>query len=634
MQNKLSVAKKFALSFTALIAVFLVVAGLSLGSFFQLDRADERNLHTYKVLDHAASLIAAIVDKETGVRGFLISGDESFLEPYHAGVKTFDKELSQLLMLTSDNAAQQERLKTIRAEAENWQKDVVDQEIALGKNPETLEEARAIESSGAGKAMMDAIRKDHAEFEAAERSLLATRTAVKEATMLFAEIFLATGSIVILILATGLGLFLNRNIGGAVTDMTGAMGELADGNDTIKIPHGNRQDEIGSMASAVQVFKDNAIRNKELVKDQEHQKEQADIERRRAQEDAIETERSVVVDSFGTALSNIANKDLSYRITQDLPSAYEDLKQNFNTSIGNLDDALVQVGHSAGNISGGSIEIRSASDELARRTEQQAASVEETAAAIEEITSTVKTTSERAMEASSLVDQTQKAATQSGEVVRSAIIAMGEIKDSSDKIASIISVIDDIAFQTNLLALNAGVEAARAGEAGKGFAVVAQEVRELAQRSAAAAKEIKDLITKSGTQVENGVSLVDQTGTSLETIMASVTEVSAHVSAITKASQEQSVGLNEINSAVNSIDQGTQQSAAMVEESNASSHTLNSEVEALTALLNTFKMSDGHRRKPVEIATQNTDRVPKAKKVVNFPTTGNAAIDTKNWDEF
>lgn len=602
MLNNLSIAKKFTLSFTALIVVFLVVTGLSLSSFFQLEKADQWNTHTYKVLDKSSALIAAIVDQETGVRGFLVSGDENFLEPYHAGVKTFDQELSQLLTLTSDNAAQQGRLKRIQAGAESWHKEVVDPEIALGKNPETLEEARAIEASGAGKAMMDAIRGAHAEFETAERSLLETRSATKAATLSFAEIFLGTGSIVILILAAGLGFFLNRNIGGAIVDMTATMGDLADGNNTIKIPHSNRHDEIGSMAAAVQVFKDNAIRNEELLREQELQKEQADVDRRRAQEEAIETERSVVVDSFGTALSKIANKDLSYRMTQDLPTAYEELKQNFNISIANLEETLVQVGHSAMNISGGSAEIRSASDELSRRTETQAASVEETAAAIEEITATVKTTSERATEAGSLVDQTQEAATQSGDVVRSAITAMGEIKDSSDQIASIISVIDDIAFQTNLLALNAGVEAARAGEAGKGFAVVAQEVRELAQRSADAAKEIKGLITKSGTQVENGVSLVDQTGTSLDAIMVSVTEVAAHVSAITKASQEQSIGLNEINSAVNSIDQGTQQSAAMVEESNASSHTLNNEVDAMVSLLQTFKMSDESRSKLAEIA--------------------------------
>jgi methyl-accepting chemotaxis protein len=602
MLNKLSIAKKFALSFTSLIAIFSVVAGLSLFSFVQLEKADQWNEHTYKVLDKSSALIAAIIDQETGVRGFLVSGNENFLEPYHAGIKTFDQSLSQLLTLTSDNAGQQGRLKRIQAGAVAWHKEVVDPEIALGKNPETLDEARAIEASGAGKAMMDAIRGAHAEFETAERSLLVTRSATKAATMSFAEIFLAAGSIVILILAVGLGLFLNRNIGAAIIDMTKAMEELADGNNTTEIPHSSRHDEIGSMAAAVQVFKDNAIRNEELIKEQSLLKEQADVDRRVAQEEAIEAERSVVVDSFGTALSNIANKDLSYRMTQDIPAAYEELKQNFNVSIANLEDALVQVGHSGMNISGGSAEIRSASDELSRRTENQAASVEETAAAIEEITATVKTTSERATEAGSLVDQTQKAATQSGDVVRSAITAMDEIKASSDQIASIISVIDDIAFQTNLLALNAGVEAARAGEAGKGFAVVAQEVRELAQRSANAAKEIKGLITKSGTQVESGVSLVNQTGTSLETIIASVTEVAAHVSAITKASQEQSVGLNEINSAVNSIDQGTQQSAAMVEESNASSHALNIEVDTMMSLLRTFKMSDEPRSKPAKIA--------------------------------
>ena len=93
----------------------------------------------------------------------------------------------------------------------------------------------------------------------------------------------------------------------------------------------------------------------------------------------------------------------------------------------------------------------------------------------------------------------------SGEVVRDAVAAMGEIEQSAKQIGQIIGVIDEIAFQTNLLALNAGVEAARAGDAGKGFAVVASEVRALAQRSAEAAKEIKALISASSQQVERGV---------------------------------------------------------------------------------------------------------------------------------
>ncbi len=303
------------------------------------------------------------------------------------------------------------------------------------------------------------------------------------------------------------------------------------------------------------------------------------------------TGRVHAVNTIGGALRELSKGNLDLSINEDFIPELDGLRVDFNQTLENLNETLSRVGYNAQAIDSGSKEIRSASDELSKRTEQQAAAVEETAAALEEITATVSSTAQLAGEAGELVKTTKNEAERSGEVVTRAVSAMSDIRESSDQIADIIGVIDDIAFQTNLLALNAGVEAARAGEAGKGFAVVAQEVRELAQRSATAAKEIKELITRSGGQVQSGVNLVAETGEALKSIVKFVTEVNEHVHKIDDAAQEQASGLKEINRAVNSIDEGTQKNAAMAEEVTASGHTLSQEVRELNTLLAEFQLT-------------------------------------------
>jgi methyl-accepting chemotaxis protein len=166
---------------------------------------------------------------------------------------------------------------------------------------------------------------------------------------------------------------------------------------------------------------------------------------------------------------------------------------------------------------------------------------------------------------------------------------MSEIEASSQRIGSIIGVIDEIAFQTNLLALNAGVEAARAGEAGRGFAVVAQEVRGLAQRSAEAAKEIKTLIALSRTQVEAGVDLVTASGRSLEDIVSQVGDVTRTVEGIARAAREQAASLKEVSIAADQMDKVTQQNAAMVEETTAATQNLMRETDDLAGLVDRFE---------------------------------------------
>jgi methyl-accepting chemotaxis protein len=381
---------------------------------------------------------------------------------------------------------------------------------------------------------------------------------------------------------------------------------LAEGETETPVSGLARKDEVGQMAAAVAVFRDNAIERIRLEQEAEANRGLSEQERRQREEQKAEEAATIqhAVDSLATGLEHLSNGDMTHRIQQPFGLNLDGLRSNFNDSMVKLQSTLRRVEQSTRSINAGANEMRSGADDLARRTEQQAASVEETAAALEEITTAVKDSARRAEEAGSLVARTRAGAERSGIVVGDAIEAMQLIEKSSGEITNIISVIDEIAFQTNLLALNAGVEAARAGEAGKGFAVVAQEVRELAQRSAAAAKDIKNLISASSLQVQAGVQKVRETGAALGTIATEVQQINRNVSAIVEAAREQSIGLQEINTAVNSMDQGTQQNAAMVEQTTAATHSLSTDVSTLSQLLAQFKL-DERQTGPAMVTAMN-----------------------------
>ncbi|MGB8623841.1 MAG: methyl-accepting chemotaxis protein [Paracoccaceae bacterium] len=295
-----------------------------------------------------------------------------------------------------------------------------------------------------------------------------------------------------------------------------------------------------------------------------------------------------VVEELQIGLNSLSLGDLTARIDQPFASDYEQLRHDFNAAVTSLGQAMHEVVVNAESIRNEAADISTTADTLSRKTENTAATLEETAAALDRLTSSVKIAAEGATKADGIVSDAKVKAEHGGDVVSKTISAMDLIAESSDKITSIIKVIDDIAFQTNLLALNAGVEAARAGEAGRGFAVVASEVRDLAQRSSEAAREISGLIAASGTQVKTGVDLVDQTGSALKEIVQSVTDISNHVSDIAQSSMQQSTSLEEINNAVTDLDQSTQQNAARFEETTAASHALTGDATALAETVSRF----------------------------------------------
>jgi methyl-accepting chemotaxis protein len=318
---------------------------------------------------------------------------------------------------------------------------------------------------------------------------------------------------------------------------------------------------------------------------------QRDVEAERA---AAAREREMTVAALAKACEYLSAGNLTYRIVEDFPPAYQKVKDDLNAAMANMQNAILVIADTASAIGVNSDAVSHTSDDLSRRTEQQAATLEETAAALTQITQTVKSAAEAAAHAREVVVAADGDAKKGAHVVREAVSAMDGIAKSARQITHIIGVIDEIAFQTNLLALNAGVEAARAGDAGRGFAVVASEVRALAQRSAQAAKEIKGLISASTTQVGHGVALVAETGAALERIMAQVADVNTVIAAIAAGAREQATGLDEVNIALGRMDQVTQQNAAMVQQSTATSRSLSHETSELTRLVGQFEVDDGY----------------------------------------
>ncbi len=267
---------------------------------------------------------------------------------------------------------------------------------------------------------------------------------------------------------------------------------------------------------------------------------------------------------------------------------------------------VTELIYGASNVASASEQISESSQSLSLGASEQAASIEETSATMEEITSMTKQNADNAQEASKLATACNHSVEHGNTTVVEMNNAMKNIHESSGKIADIIKIIEGIAFQTNLLALNAAVEAARAGEHGRGFAVVAEEVRNLAQRSSTASKDITTLITDSVHKATTGMELVKKTEDVFTGVVAQVKKVTDLVNEISSASDEQNNGIQQINKAIQQMDQVVQQNAANAEETAASSEELTSQAQALNDLVNKVGLEVGMENKAGGAAVQST----------------------------
>jgi methyl-accepting chemotaxis protein len=520
----ITISNKIVLTFSVVVTMMFISTIFTYRNLSFLQLSTGWTEHTYKVLTFNDRMMSAMIDQETGLRGFLVSGDEAFLAPFVKGQADFRSALAELRALTSDNAVQQGRIARIEEAAAKWAEGVAQREIALMRKPETQAEARAMEARGSGKVMMDAIRKENADLAAMERSLLDARRSDMNAafTMSYAVMVV---TVLALVLISGLAAFLlTRSIAVPTRRMTQVMSDLARDRLDVEVPGLGRRDEIGRMAQAVSVFKDALVAKKAA-------------DAAALAENAAKQRRAILLD---------------------------DLTRSFETEVGTLTQGLSGAAAKMETTAQAMTTVAATTDTqalgVASAAEQTSANVQTVASATEELSSSIREINAQVASASRSALAASEEARQTDHDVQ-ALAAMAE------KINGVVALISGIASQTNLLALNATIEAARAGEAGRGFAVVATEVKELAGQTTRATDEIEAQVAEIQAATSRAVR-------SIQGISRTVGEISGTSNAIAAAMEEQGAATQEIARNVQEAAHGTGMvSDSIVEVKRAASDT-------------------------------------------------------------
>ena len=317
---------------------------------------------------------------------------------------------------------------------------------------------------------------------------------------------------VALVLGIFLAFIIGRAISRPIVEMTTSMNLLANGNLSTEIPAIGRTDEIGQMAGAVQVFKDNAIEVERLQSERAEQEKMAEEKKRQ--------DMQKLADDFEMSVSEVV---------KTVSAAATELQSTAQQMTSTADQTKDQAGH-----------VGSASENASGNVQTVAAAAEELSASISEISRQISDSNTISQQAVGDAETTNE--------------AVQGLATAAQKIGDVVSLIQDIAEQTNLLALNATIEAARAGEAGKGFAVVASEVKSLANQTANATEEISNQINEMQQATEGTVA-------SIEKITEVINQISGNATTIASAIEQQNSSTQEISRNVQQASQGTREVA-------------------------------------------------------------------------
>ncbi|HVY72099.1 MAG TPA: CHASE3 domain-containing protein [Verrucomicrobiae bacterium] len=574
---KWSIGIKIALGYALALAALIFVGVVSYRGTTQLVESAQWRQHSLQVLGQLDELQVALTDGETGQRGFLLTGLESYLAPYASATNSYAKELRALRDLTRDSPVEQARLDELEVKVRERFAEM--QETIRLRRDQGLEAAMAIVTSGRGKKTMDEIRSLIDGMNTTEERLSKQRSDEAARILSHTTNFIVYGALTAVVVMFIVGLVITQNIAQPLAEITGAAEKIAIGELNATLNVGVRRDEVGLLAAA---FRRMIAALQETAK----------------------------------ATKQIASGDLTSAIRSQSESdvvnnALIEMQQQLSGLIGQVQRSGIQVNTSVTEIAATAKQQQATSSEIAATTTEIGATSREISITSKELLKTVHDVAEVATQTGGLAGSGQAGLSRMEETMRQVMEAAASINaklavlnEKAGNINQVVTTITKVADQTNLLSLNAAIEAEKAGEYGRGFAVVATEIRRLADQTAVASYDIEQMVKEMQSAVSAGVMGMDKFSEEVrrgvhevQTVSGQLTQIIHQVQALTprfesvnQGMEAQATGAQQISEALSQLSEAAQQTAESLRQSNVAIEQLNEAASGLRNGVSRFKL--------------------------------------------
>jgi methyl-accepting chemotaxis protein len=581
-----SIGSKIGSGFGLALVALMVVGGVSYNSTAKLIDSAEWVGHTHEVLNGLDGMLSGMKDAETGQRGYVITGEARYLEPYQGARETVDQKLKSVRDFTADNPIQQQRLSDIElmvASKFAELQETIDLRRTKGFGPAEQEVL-----TDKGKNVMDSIRKLVGEMQKEETGLLARRSAEEKDRAHRTEMTIVAGSLCAFALLSLVGVFLTRNIAAPLGQLSAAAQKIACGDLSVGVISNGRRDEVGVLASTF-------------------------------------TQMAASLGQMARVAEQISDGDLTVDVQPKsdkdvLGKAFAVMVEKLRRIIGEMQESIGVLSSSAQQIVATTTQVAAAATETATAVTETTTTVEEVKQTAQLATQKAKFVSESAQRAAQVSENGKRSAADSIEAMKQIREQMESIAESivrlseqGQAIGEIMLTVNDLAEQSNLLAVNASIEAAKAGEQGKGFGVVAQEVRNLAEQSKQATIQVRGILSdiqkatnaavmvteQASKAVEAGVKQSVQAGESVQKLGDSVAEAAQAATQIAASSQQQMVGMDQVVQAMENIKTASMQNVASTKQTETAARNIGGLGRKLEDLVALYKVKDKTKERSV-----------------------------------